>query len=121
QFPGERNEVLKHWMRLDNAIFLSVAFEQGLNLEGPEYPMNIVAKVPFPNLGDDWIQARNKYDNYMWYSKTVAIQVQQACGRTTRTLNDNSMTYILDGSFGPLLARNKNLFQKWFLDALVIC
>lgn len=121
QFSGERNEVLRHWKRLDNAIFLSVAFEQGLDLEGPEYPMNIIAKVPFPNLGDDWIQARNKYDNYAWYSKTVAIQIQQACGRTTRTPKDNSMTYILDGSFGSFLTRNKSLFQDWFLEALVIC
>ena len=120
QEPGYRTETLTKWMKSDDSIFLSVSFEQGLNLEGPEYPINIVAKVPFPNLGDDWIQARNKYDNYMWYSKTVAIQIQQACGRTTRSPTDMSYTYILDESFGSLLSRNRNLFQNWFLDALVI-
>lgn len=120
QEPGYRTETLTKWMKSDDSIFLSVSFEQGLNLEGPEYPINIVAKVPFPNLGDDWIQARNKYDSWYFYNLHSIIQVQQACGRTTRTPQDTSMTYILDESFGSLLSRNRNLFQDWFLDALVI-
>lgn len=115
---SDRNETLALWMKSDDAILLSVAFEQGLNLEGPEYPINIVAKVPFPHLGDEWIQARNNFDSWYWYNLTSCIAVQQAAGRTTRNPNDMSTTYILDGSFGSLFSRNKQLFQPWFVQSL---
>lgn len=114
-----REKALKDWQKKDDAIFLSVRYEEGISLDGPEYPMNIVAKVPFPQLGDKWIQARNELDNQTWYNTTTAMLIQQACGRTTRGPDDWSQTWILDGSFGSFYNRNQRLFMSWFREALI--
>lgn len=120
QAPDMRNVILRDWMKSSDGIFLSVAFEQGLNLEGPEYPMNVICKVPFPNLGDEWIQARNSFDNWYYYNLATIIQVEQACGRTTRNPTDMSETHILDASFGSLYNRTKSFWMPWFKEALVV-
>jgi len=118
QEQGYREKALVNWQNSDDSIFLSVHYEEGISLDGPEYQMNIVAKVPFPNLSDAWISRRNILDNWSWYQTMTATAVQQACGRTTRGPEDYSDTYILDGSFGPFYYRNKGLFQAWFKNAL---
>jgi Rad3-related DNA helicase len=108
------------WQKKDDSIFLSVRYEEGISLDGPEYPMNIIAKVPFPHLGDAWIKARNKLDNQQWYNTTTAMLLQQSCGRTTRGPDDFSETWILDQSFSSLYFRNKKLFLPWFIFALMM-
>ena len=118
QEPDWREESLEKWQKMPEGIFLSVRFEEGISLDGPNYPMNIIAKLPFPNLGDSWVNSRNKLDNWQWYAMTTACLVQQACGRTTRGPDDFSETHILDGSFGPFYNRNRQLFHNWFIEAL---
>lgn len=118
QEPGWREQALLDWQKRDDSIFLSVRYEEGISLDGPHYPMNIIAKIPFPNMTDAWITKRNKLDNWNWYNIVTAVLVQQACGRTTRGPDDYSETHILDGSFGSFYNRNKHLFMTWFSDAL---
>ncbi len=115
-----KQEDFDEWQSLDDCVFLSVAMEQGIDLKGSKYPLNIIMKVNFPYLGDEWIQYRNKYDNKKWYYKTTALNIVQACGRTTRDLNDFSETYILDKSFKWFYESNKKLFPQWFHAALVV-
>lgn len=119
QDPEWREESLREWQKMDEGIFLSVRYEEGISLDGPEYPMNIIAKVPFPFFGDEWVTARNKLDNKYWYNLTTAMLIQQACGRTTRGPDDFSETHILDSSFSSLYYRSKSLFMPWFKAALV--
>ena len=118
QEPDWREQSLRDWQKKDEGIFLSVRYEEGLSLDGPKYPMNIIAKVPFPNLGDQWVTDRNKLDNWQWYYLTTTCLIQQACGRTTRGPDDFSETHILDGSFETLYRRNNNLFFDWFKEAI---
>jgi len=113
-----REKALLSWQKKDDSIFLSVRYEEGISLDGPEYPMNIIAKVPFPHLGDAWIKARNKLDNQHWYNTTTAMLLQQACGRTTRGPDDFSETWVLDKSFGSFVNRYRGLFMPWFLEAI---
>ena len=117
QDRDHRKEDLLYWMEQDDTIFLSVHYEEGIDLKGEKFPVNVVAKVPFPNLGDQWVKARNDLDNWMWYNMTAAIAVMQACGRTTRTPDDYSETYILDASWGGFYSRNRVLFPDWFVAA----
>ena len=118
QEPEHRNEILNVWMDSDNSVFLSIAMSQGLDLPGEKYPLNVIAKLPFPNLGDQWIAARNIYDSWNFYNCTTAIEVQQACGRTTRGPDDFSSTYILDASFGSFFGRARKFFLPWFVESL---
>jgi Rad3-related DNA helicase len=119
QNPDDRNKSCEEFLESENKVFLSVMFEQGLDLAGPKYPLNIIAKVPFPNLGDQWIKARNDYDNWRWYSIQTAVSIMQAAGRTTRGPDDYSETYILDQDFKRFYSMNNKLLYDWFKEAIV--
>ncbi len=119
QDPNDREGSFVEWKTKPEGIFLSVRYEEGISLDGPEYPMNIIAKIPFPNLSDSWVNERNRLDKWFWYEFTTACRVQQACGRTTRSPDDYSQTYILDESFGNFYNRNKGYFLPWFREALI--
>lgn len=100
------------------AIFLSVNFEEGLDLKGPEYPLNIIAKLAFENIADEFIKARNERDNYKRYNLNTAVATMQAAGRCTRSVKDYSETYILDASWQGFFNRNRRLLQPWFIASL---
>jgi len=99
-------------------IFLSVNFEEGLDLAGSDYPVNIIAKVPFENLGDEYIRQRNAFDGEQRYKINAAVKIQQAAGRCTRSPEDFSTTYILDGSFAWFFQANSKFFESWFRASL---
>jgi Rad3-related DNA helicase len=121
--PEDREGSIKAWMDTEDTVLMAVACEEGLDLSGPKYPLNILAKIPFGFRGSDWVLAREKMDkplpNYQHFEDVrVATAIQQAAGRCTRGPNDFSETWILDSSFEYLYKRNYNLFQPWFRDAL---
>jgi len=118
QRQDDREGSKDEFLRAKQAIFLSVNFEEGLDLKGEAYPLNIIAKVPFENIGDEFIKARNERDNYKRYNTHAAVAVMQAAGRCTRSVSDFSETYILDSSWQGFFNRSKRLFQPWFVAAL---
>ena len=111
---GSKNKFLK----AKQAIFLSVNFQEGLDLKGPEYPLNIIAKVPFENIGDEFVKRRNERDNFKRYNMHAAVAVMQAAGRCTRSVDDFSESYILDSSWQGFFNRCKKLLQPWFVASL---
>ena len=118
QRQDDREGCKEEFLGAKQAIFLSVNFEEGLDLKGPDYPLNVIAKVPFENIGDEFIKARNERDNYKRYNMHAAVAVMQAAGRCTRSVSDFSETYILDSSWQGFFNRSKRLFQPWFVAAL---
>lgn len=102
----------------DEKIFLSVNFCEGLDLKGPEYPLNIIAKIPYENIGDEFVAARNKMDNWQRYTMFAAVNVMQASGRCTRSPNDFSETYILDSGWNGLRYKAKDYIEPWFKAAI---
>lgn len=118
QDQKEREGSKNKFLAARQAIFLSVNFEEGLDLKGPDYPLNIIAKVPFENIGDEFVKARNERDNYKRYNMHAAVAVMQAAGRCTRSVDDFSETYILDSSWQGFFNRSRKLFQPWFVAAL---
>lgn len=121
----DREGSIKTWQEMDDTCLLSVACEEGLDLPGEKYPLNIIAKVPFlPYKSDEWTDKRKALDNSLppeqrWENVSVALSIQQACGRCTRGPSDWSETYILDASFEWFYRRNFSLFETWFRDALM--
>jgi Rad3-related DNA helicase len=121
--PKDREGSIQAWMELEDVALMAVACEEGLDLAGEKYPLNIIAKIPFGFRGDDWMLARETRDkplqNDLHYEDVrVATAIQQAAGRCTRGPEDWSETYIMDSSFEQFYRRNHNLFQSWFKDAL---
>ncbi len=124
-FYGNRDVSLQKFLTYKGQmIWISVGFDEGLNLLGEEYQRNIIAKVPYPSLGDPWVVKRNTVDENdyglnKWYRMMTAVLIQQAAGRCTRKRTDYSKTSILDSNFGFFYSQNKIFFEKWFRDALV--
>ncbi len=119
QDKAERAEDLERFLKAKRGkIMLSVYFAEGLDLKGPDYPTNIIAKLPFENISDEFVKARNEHDGWRRYNTNTAVTIMQAAGRCTRSITDYSETYILDGSWQGFFNRNKKRFQPWFVAAL---
>jgi Rad3-related DNA helicase len=121
--PKDREGSIRAWMETEDTCLMAVACEEGLDLAGEKYPLNVIAKVPFGFRGDDWMLAREAQDKPLsndqhFEDVRVATAIQQAAGRCTRGPDDFSETYIMDSSFEQFYRRNHNLFQQWFKDAL---
>jgi Rad3-related DNA helicase len=58
----------------------------------------IIAKVPFPNLGDKYISVKKDLLP-KWYAYQTAKTIVQSYGRSVRNENDYAVTYILDSDF----------------------
>ena len=119
--PNERELYKTQFMnKPGECIFLSIGFSEGLDLKGPDFPLNVIAKIPFENIKDEYVATRNEMDNYMRYNLFAAVDVMQASGRCTRTPDDFSETWILDESWRGLYNRNRKKFEPWFSAALRI-
>lgn len=124
-----REDGVEKWKASTGRILLSVGMEEGLDLPGPKNCLNIIVKVPFQYLGDEWIVRRNEHDKYLpieqRYSDVATITaLQQACGRIVRGQDDLGPNgkpkecWILDSSFEGLYKRCWQLFQPWFRECL---
>lgn len=82
----------------------------------------IIAKVPFSNLGDRIVRARREYvapDGTAFGKKSYdsdAMQtIIQAAGRAVRAPDDRGVSYILDGNYAMLQARTHQ--PKFYKEA----
>jgi Rad3-related DNA helicase len=116
--PQTRSEQFDLWKNTPDSIFLAVAFTNGIDLPGNEYPLGILANLPFP-AADEWVMARKAYDDGKHYNTMVAVDVQQAAGRCTRSPDDYSQFWILDKNFVWFYKRNPDLFEPWFKEAVM--
>ena len=104
-------------------VLLSPSMERGVDLPYDQCRFVVIAKVPFPNLGDLQVSARlyrGKSAGRVWYDATTARRIVQATGRGMRAPDDFCISYILDGAFGDFYNRNQNMFPRWWRDALII-
>lgn len=121
QFKEDKEDVLDEYRQGgENYLLLSVAQEEGLDLKDDLARFNVVAKVPNMYAGDERIQKRlNDHNDWDWYFMNTAMDLTQSYGRTTRSRDDHSTTYILDSDFGKWVneSRRRDLFPDWFWDA----
>jgi ATP-dependent DNA helicase DinG len=100
-------------------LLISPSVTEGLDLKNDLGRFSIIAKVPFPYLGDAWVKKRAELSN-KWYNLQAMKSIIQASGRVVRTNSDWGATYILDESFMALYNRLRHCTPKWWKDALVL-
>jgi Rad3-related DNA helicase len=116
-----RDEVINEFMANDNAvptILISPSITEGLDLKEDKGRFSIIAKVPFPYLGDSWVKRRMELSKE-WYSRQAMIGIIQATGRVVRSKEDWGYNYILDESFGMLSKMYSKNIPKWFKDSIL--
>jgi len=100
-------------------ILLSPSFTEGIDLVDELSRFQIIVKVPYPYLGDEFIKEKMRRVSG-WYEWETAKTIIQASGRSVRNDEDHCMTYILDSDFARFYNQNSHLFPKWYSDAVII-
>lgn len=116
---SDKSEKLDYFKQ-HGGIFLASGCAEGVDLKGDLCRLNIIPKLPFPDLKDPIVAKRKALqDGDEWYALETLKVVIQACGRSTRDLNDFSKTYILDPNFARLFRQYKNKLPQSFVDSIV--
>lgn len=117
----DRERVLEEFLEVDDAVLLAPSFERGIDLPEEDCQVIVIAKVPFPYLGDKQIGARLRgQGGQNWYAVQTIRAIVQMTGRGMRSTEDWCDTVILDSQFKRLYRDNKRLFPRWWRDALVL-
>jgi len=93
-----------------DTVAISPSWSHGLDLHDDLARFSIIAKVPFPNLGDPIVATKLKRLGRAWYDWRAAISIVQAAGRIVRHEQDWGITYIVDGHW----PRVKRFAPPWF-------
>jgi len=117
---GSTNETIikEHNLRTDSTVLVSPSLTMGLDLKGDLGKWQIIIKLPYPSLANKRIKMLSERDPD-WYRMKMFISLIQAAGRCTRTKEDESVTYILDGLAKKAITENRNILPKHFLDRLM--
>lgn len=106
---------------------LASGMAEGIDLAGDLARINIITKLQWPNLGDPFVQKRKSLrDGDLWYLSTTLEHLVQAAGRTTRGVDDSSLTFVLDPGVSRLIKQIKDLTarephkQKQYLPASLL-
>ena len=116
---GVKNEhiLTNHIERDDATVLVSPSMAFGVDLKDELGRFQIIMKLPFPTLGDKRIKTLFERDK-KWYIMKMFVKLIQMSGRTSRTKEDYSSTYILDGTAVDIIKREWNNLPAHFRDRL---
>lgn len=105
----------------DGGVLVASSLERGVDLIGDLCRVVIVAKVPYPNMGDRRTSARMRLPGGRgWYATHTARSVVQMTGRGVRAHDDWATTYILDSQFQKFWGQWSKLLPRWWRDAVEV-
>lgn len=116
--PNDRIDIMKQHLISDKpTVILSPSFVEGIDLLGEYSRFQIVIKMPFPYMGDNYIKSKMELVKN-WYELMTIKSLVQGYGRSIRDYDDFADTYILDGDFGWFYNKHKDKFPSWYKSAI---
>jgi Rad3-related DNA helicase len=112
----QKQEVVAKWLK-EGGVLLGAGLTTGIDLKYDLCRLNIISKIPFPNLGDVNVAKRMALDP-KWYPMSAAKQVIQACGRSTRSEDDYSVSVIIDNRWSQLYHSVKDTVPQFFKEVV---
>ena len=114
----KNEEILKeHFESKSPTILVSPSLAYGIDLKDDYARFQIIVKLPFSPLSSKRIKRLFEMDRD-WYENKMLNSLVQACGRATRSKQDFSTTYILDGNIFNTLKNVKPKLPKYFIDRI---
>lgn len=108
------------YFKQHGGIFLASGCAEGIDLKGDLCRLNIIPKMPFPDLKDPIVSKRKALqDGDEWYALETLKILIQACGRSTRDPEDFSKVYVLDPNFARLCRQHKEKLPQSFVESIV--
>jgi ATP-dependent DNA helicase DinG len=117
----ERDLALSQYLKTPGAVLFAQSMERGIDLPGDACRVQVIAKVPFPSLGDRRTSARLRLPGGEdWYKVQSIRSIVQMTGRGVRSAEDWATTYIFDSQFSKNLWRppTRSLFPEWWREAV---
>lgn len=114
---SNENILTEHTLRDDSTVLISPSLGYGTDLKDDLGRFSIIMKTPYLPLGSERVK-RLAEKNQKWYEMKALIKLVQMCGRTTRSKEDYSDTFILDGTVFDLIKRNKSKIPSYFIRRL---
>lgn len=116
-----REAALRRYLESDGAVMVAPSMDRGVDLPGDKCRVQVIAKVPFPNLGDKQVEQRlyATRGGETWFAVQTVRTLVQMTGRGVRSASDRAATYILDGNFVRLFNKWEFLFPAWWKEAVV--
>lgn len=106
-------ELLKLHANRTDSVLLSPSMMEGVDLFDDLSLFQLILKMPWASLGDPRIKKKSELDPD-WYVNQVWLSIMQACGRSTRSEADSSVTYVLDQSYPYFYKKWQHKLPKWF-------
>jgi Rad3-related DNA helicase len=114
---SNKDEMLAEHARRTDSVIVAPAMHEGLDLKGDLSRFQVIAKVPWPNMGDRVIKQRMDRDQ-AWFSWLTALKMVQSYGRSIRSSSDWATTYLLDAGFEAFMWKSAKMLPGWFHEAL---
>jgi len=115
-----KNKIYQEFRESDpeeGRVLVASGMYEGIDLPYEYGRWQIIAKVPWPYLGEPVIKFKAKEDSDYYVWETIKT-ILQACGRVVRSPDDYGVTYIVDSTFRRLYTRNLKFFPAWFRDSV---
>ena len=110
-----QDEVIKEHANSKDGVLISSSLWQGVDLKDNLSRFQIIAKSPYPNYTEKWVES--KMERYpLWYPSQTITKILQGFGRSIRSKHDWAITYVLDSAVEPLLNNSKNLVPRSYYD-----
>jgi Rad3-related DNA helicase len=121
-----KNSALEALRATKGAVLVSPSVGTGVDLPYDLLRFQVIAKLSFPNKGDSQVKARlekvgNRYKYPKagaWYTWVTACSLVQAYGRGVRAVDDQCVTYLLDGNWEWFHKAAGKLLPNWFRAAI---
>ena len=94
-------------------VLLSPTIKEGLDLHGDKCRYQVIPKIPYPNMVDPLTAARSKSDK-RYMIRMAAQTLEQMKGRSTRSRDDWSVTFLLDDGWDTPWVRKTIPLSKSF-------
>ena len=111
-------ELEKHRLSEGNKVIISPGCWNGVDLKGDQSRFQIIVKAPYL---PESLRISSKRENIEygkeWYNMRAIFKTIQGAGRSIRSNNDFSKTYLLDYKIEELLQFTK-IIPDWFLDSI---
>ena len=117
---GVTNENLMglHFDSEHPTVLISPSMSRGVSLDDEAGRFQVICKAPFLPLGSKRIAKMFKSNSKKYLMKMLDTTIQM-CGRCTRSIEDHSITYIIDGTLVSAILRSSKTLPKHFIDRFV--
>jgi Rad3-related DNA helicase len=116
-FPISSREAFDLFRQSTGRILISASMSEGLDFKDDICRVQIIAKIPYPNMADVWVRRKKDLDPD-FLSTEALLSLEQMIGRIHRNRDDYGITFILDSSFLNL-TRGKLVLDSQAWDNLI--